>query len=155
MNYWLFKTEPDSFGIMDLARAPQQTTAWEGVRNYQARNFMRDEMKVGDLGFFYHSSCKQPGIIGIVEVVSEAYPDATAYDPQSQYFDPKSTREKPRWFLVDVQLKKIFPQLLPLSQLKEHKDLNEMVVLRKGNRLSITPISVKEWQTIINLQPSY
>lgn len=141
------KSEPDEFSVDDLASAPRRVTPWTGVRNYQARNFMRDVMRVGDLAFFYHSSCPEPGIAGIVEVASTAYPDATQFDPASPYYDPKATPEKPRWFNVDVRLK-CKTRFLPLKELKAHPELASMQVLKPGNRLSITPVTTREWDFI-------
>lgn len=150
MRYWLMKSEPDEFSIDDLARAPKQTTAWFGVRNYQARNYMRDDMRVGDRAFFYHSSCPEPGIAGIVEISRPSYPDATQFDPKSPYYDAKSSRDAPRWVHVDVKLvRKI--NLLPLQALRETPGLQEMVTLRRGNRLSITPVTASEWKIIERL----
>jgi predicted RNA-binding protein with PUA-like domain len=147
MRYWLMKSEPADVGIDDLADYPDQTVAWYGVRNYQARNFMRDQMKVGDGVLFYHSNCKEPGIAGIARVCSTAYPDATQFDRKNKYFDPKATREQPRWFNVDVQLvRKI--ALIPLDQLRQHPELEQMRTLQRGNRLSITPLTPEEWQFI-------
>lgn len=151
MKYWLFKSEPSEFSIDDLAKAPKQTTAWEGVRNYQARNFMRDDMKVGDLGLFYHSSCPEPGIAGVVEIISPAHADTSAFDPQSDYFDAKSREEKPIWYCVDVQLKQKFNGFISLRELKMNPKLETLLILRKGNRLSITPITRREWETILDL----
>ena len=145
MRYWLMKSEPDVFGVDDLARAPRKTTAWWGVRNYQARNFMRDDMRVGDLAFFYHSSCAQPGIAGIVRVSRRAYPDQTQFDPKSEYFDPKSTREEPRWVNVDVTLVRK-TRLLPIQELRTFPQVTQMRVLQRANRLSITPVSEAEWK---------
>jgi len=150
MRYWLMKSEPDEFSIDDLAKAPKQTTAWFGVRNYQARNFMRDDMRAGDRAFFYHSSCPEPGIAGIVEISRLAYPDATQFDPKSDYYDPKSTRDAPRWMNVDVRLVRKTP-LVGVQTLRETKGLQDMVTLRRGNRLSITPVTPAEWQIIENL----
>lgn len=147
MRYWLMKSEPDEFSIDDLAAAPHRITPWTGVRNYQARNFMRDSMRVGDLAFFYHSSCPEPGIAGIVEVASAAYPDATQFDPASPYYDPKATPEKPRWFNVDVKFKRK-TRFLPLKALKGYPELASMQVLKPGNRLSITPVTAREWNFI-------
>jgi len=141
------KSEPDEFSIDDLARAPGKRNAWTGVRNYQARNFMRDGMKVGDLVFFYHSSCPQPGIAGIASVACAAYPDETQFDPKSKYYDPKATRDKPRWVHVDVKLVRKLP-LIPLAELRTHKALEDMVLLQRGSRLSITPVSDKHWKYI-------
>lgn len=152
MKYWLMKSEPSTFAIDDLEKAPNQITSWEGVRNYQARNFMRDDMKVGDQAFFYHSSCKTPGIVGTVKIIKEAYPDDTAHDPESKYFDPKSTTEKPRWFMVDIQLVEKFPTTLNLQTLKQQSDLQNLLILRPGNRLSITPVTQKEWNAIHALE---
>jgi predicted RNA-binding protein with PUA-like domain len=150
MRYWLMKSEPDEFSIDDLAKAPKQTTAWFGVRNYQARNFMRDDMRAGDRAFFYHSSCPEPGIAGIVEISRLAYPDATQFDPKSDYYDPKSTRDAPRWMNVDVRLVRKTP-LVGVQTLRETKGLQDMVTLRRGNRLSITPVTPAEWKIIEKL----
>ena len=150
MRYWLMKSEPDEFSIDDLAKAPKQTTAWFGVRNYQARNFMRDDMRAGDRAFFYHSSCPEPGIAGIVEISRLAYPDATQFDPKSDYYDPKSTRDAPRWMNVDVRLVRKTP-LVSVQALRETKGLQDMVTLRRGNRLSITPVTPAEWKIIEKL----
>ena len=150
MRYWLMKSEPDEFSIDDLAKAPKQTTAWFGVRNYQARNFMRDDMRAGDRAFFYHSSCPEPGIAGIVEISRLAYPDATQFDPKSDYYDPKSTRDAPRWMNVDVRLVRK-TSLVGVQTLRETKGLQDMVTLRRGNRLSITPVTPAEWKIIENL----
>lgn len=151
MRYWLFKSEPDAFSIDDLKSAPKKTEHWDGVRNYQARNMMRDEIKKGDQVLFYHSNCKPPGIVGIAEVVKEAYPDHTAWDLDSKYYDPKSTPENPRWFMVDIKFKEKFPRMISLDELKEQSKLHDMLILRKGNRLSITPVTDKEWKTIVKL----
>jgi predicted RNA-binding protein with PUA-like domain len=148
MNYWLMKTEPTCFSIDDLAKAPHQTTCWDGVRNYQARNFMRDQMCVGDLVFFYHSNCSVPGIAGIAEVVREAYPDHTAFDPLSEHPDLTSSIEHPRWFMVDVRLVEKFEKIIPLVMLKHYPELADMLLLRKGNRLSVLPVSEKQWNFI-------
>ncbi len=147
MRYWLMKSEPSDVGIDDLADMPNQTVAWYGVRNYQARNFMRDQMQVGDGVLFYHSNCKEPGIAGIARVSSTAYPDATQFDKRSKYFDPKATQETPRWFNVDVQLvKKI--ALISLDELRQHPELENLRTLQRGNRLSITPLDPTEWRFI-------
>ncbi len=151
MKYWLMKSEPSCFSIDDLYRAPKQTTSWDGVRNYQARNFMRDDMNVGDLVFYYHSNCQPPGIAGIAEVVRTAYPDFTAWDPESEHPDPKSTPEHPRWFMVDIQFKKKFSEFLSLDELKFYSELSKMLLLRKGNRLSVLPVTQDEWQFICEL----
>jgi predicted RNA-binding protein with PUA-like domain len=150
MRYWLMKSEPDEFSIDDLAAAPGKSVAWFGVRNYQARNFMRDQMKVGDLVFFYHSSCPQPGIAGLASVSKLAYPDATQFQKNSKYFDPKATSQSPRWFNVDVTLKKK-TRLVSLEELHRHPALANMRVLQRGNRLSITPVDPAEWEYILAL----
>ena len=150
MRYWLMKSEPDEMSIDDLAKLPKQTTAWFGVRNYQARNYMRDGMRVGDRAFFYHSSCPEPGIAGIVEVSALAYPDATQFERKSPYFDPKATREAPRWFNVDVKLVEK-TRLVSIAEMREAAALADMVTLRKGNRLSITPVTAKEWAAVLKL----
>ena len=152
MNYWLMKSEPTAFGIDDLKNMPDQTEHWDGVRNYQARNMMRDQMKVGDQVFFYHSNCKVPGIVGIMEVVRESYPDHTAFDPQSKYFDPKSSPEKPRWFMVDIKYIRHSRRVIPLTELKDCEPLENMQLVRRGNRLSIHPVSVDEWNIILRLE---
>lgn len=146
-RYWLMKSEPSECSIDDLSRAPRQTVPWVGVRNYQARNFMRDEMQVGDGVLFYHSSCPQPGIAGMAEVSRTAYPDATQFDPTSPYFDPKSLRDAPRWLHVDVKLR-AKARLITLDELRQHAKLASMRVLQRGNRLSITPVSPEEWRFI-------
>ena len=147
MRYWLMKSEPDELSIDDLVRAPRKTTPWFGVRNYQARNFMRDEMRTGDRVLFYHSSCAEPGIAGIAEVVSKAYPDATQFDRKSPYFDPKATRAAPRWFNVDVKYVRK-TRIVGLPELRRHSALADMRVLARGNRLSITPVEPGEWAFI-------
>lgn len=147
MRYWLMKSEPSDVGIDDLVQAPTQHFPWFGVRNFQARNFMRDDMRVGDLAFFYHSSCAQPGIAGIVEIVQPAYPDATQFDPRSKYFDPKSTPENPRWQHVDVQLVRK-TRLVSLAELRSYPELAQMRLLARGNRLSILPVEPAEWAFI-------
>jgi predicted RNA-binding protein with PUA-like domain len=147
MRYWLMKSEPDEFSIDDLAAAPNRSTAWFGVRNYQARNFMRDQMQLGDLAFFYHSSCPEPGIAGIVRVSKLAYPDASQFDRKSPYYDPKSKREAPRWLNVDVTLVKK-TRLVPLAELRTQAPLAKMRMLQRANRLSVTPVDPKEWTYI-------
>src|SRR5690349_6687195 len=147
MQYWLMKSEPDEVSIDDVMAAPDKTVPWFGVRNYQARNFMRDAMQVGDGVLFYHSSCPEPGIAGIAEVSSTPYPDPTQFDPKSPYYDEKSTQETPRWTLVDVVFKKKI-KLIALAALREHPELADMRVLAKGNRLSITPVTEAEWAFI-------
>jgi predicted RNA-binding protein with PUA-like domain len=152
MNYWLMKSEPDAFGINDLYNKPNQTEHWDGVRNYQARNMMRDAMKLGDQVFFYHSNCEQPGIVGIMEVVKEGYPDFTAFDPDDAHFDPKSDPDKPRWMMVDVRFVKTLSRTISLRELKARPELVNMAVVRPGNRLSIMPVSADEWQFILGLE---
>jgi predicted RNA-binding protein with PUA-like domain len=149
-RYWLMKSEPDEFSIDDLAKSPRKTGPWTGVRNYQARNFMRDGMRVGDGVLFYHSSCPEPGIAGLAEVASAAYPDATQFDPKSKYYDAKSTRENPRWMHVDVKFVKK-TRLLGLDEMRAVPALEDMVTLRRGNRLSITPVTPAEWKAILKL----
>jgi len=148
MRYWLMKSEPSVVGIDDVLAMPNQTVDWWGVRNYQARNFMRDQMKVGDGVFFYHSSCPEPGIAGLAEVAKLAYPDRTQFDSTSQYFDPKSTPENPRWVNVDVRILKK-TRLIGLDELRAHPQLTNMRVLQRGNRLSITPVDPAEWDFIV------
>lgn len=154
MNYWLMKSEPTTFGIDNLIKTPKQTDHWEGVRNYQARNFMRDNMKMHDKAFFYHSNCEVPGIVGIVEIVQESHPDLTALDINSKYYDPKSTRENPRWAMVSVKFLEKFKNTIPLSLLKTYSELKNMTLLKPGNRLSITPVTEKEWDFILSLKNS-
>ena len=149
-RYWLMKSEPDEFSIDDLVAAPSQSTPWVGVRNYQARNFMRDDMRVGDRAFFYHSSCPEPGIAGVVEIARLAYPDQTQFDPKSVYYDPKSPRDAPRWVHVDVKLVRK-TRLVTLPLLRATPRLEDMVVLRRGNRLSITPVTPAEWKIVEKL----
>ncbi len=149
MNYWLMKSEPDVFGIDHLKAMPNKTEHWDGVRNYQARNMMRDEMKKGDLVFFYHSNCSEPGIVGIMQVVKDGYPDFTSWNPESKYYDPKSSEENPRWFMVDIKFKRKLKRTITLTELKQHPGLEEMPLVRRGNRLSIMPVSKKEWDLIL------
>lgn len=151
MKYWLMKSEPDVFSFGDLKKRPKKTEPWNGVRNYQARNFMRDEMEVGDLILFYHSSCEIPGVAGIARVNSKAYPDETQFDKKSEYFDPKATPENPRWFLVDVSFEMDLKQHVSLEELKKHKKLEEMRLLQRGNRLSILPVTREEFDYIKKL----
>ena len=148
MRYWLMKSEPSDVSIDDLAAMPKQSVAWYGVRNYQARNFMRDQMKAGDKVLFYHSSCAEPGIVGLAEVSVLAYPDATQFDPKNKYFDPKATPETPRWFNVDVRLVKK-TRLMPLAEIRNYPELANMRILQKGNRLSITPVDPAEYAFIV------
>jgi predicted RNA-binding protein with PUA-like domain len=150
MRYWLMKSEPSDVSIDDLSSLPEKTIAWYGVRNYQARNFMRDQMSVGDPVFFYHSSCSEPGIAGIAEVCKLAYPDSTQFDPTSKYFDPKATSQNPRWFNVEVKfIKKT--RLVGIKELRSYPDLSSLRILQTGNRLSITPVDPSEWQFIMGI----
>lgn len=150
-QYWLMKSEPSCFSIDDLQQCPGQTSPWDGVRNYQARNFMRNDMRIGDLVFFYHSNCNPPGIVGIAEVASHAYPDETAFDPNSEHPDPTSTRDNPRWYLVDIRFVKKFKSIISLDSLKQHPELSHMQLLRKGNRLSVLPVEKSDWDYITTL----
>ena len=154
MNYWLLKSEPDSFSIDALGKAPNQTTAWDGVRNFQARNMLRDSMKKGDLAFFYHSSCDVPGIAGIVSVVREGYPDVTAFDPKHHHYDADSNKEAPRWFVVDLKLKRKLKRVITLDELRKYADkkLKDFVLLRRGNRLSVMPVSKQDWDFVLGLE---
>ena len=151
-NYWLMKSEPGEFSIDDLRALPSKTEPWDGVRNYQARNMMRDEMKPGDKAFFYHSACEEPGIVGIVKIAGKPYPDPTAFDPEDKHFDPKSDRDHPRWFLVDVKFVRKLKRTISLSELKEHDALAEMVLVRRGNRLSVMPVRESDWDYILDLE---
>jgi predicted RNA-binding protein with PUA-like domain len=153
MAFWLMKSEPDEFSIDDLAAAPKKTSAWFGVRNYQARNYMRDHMKVGDGVLFYHSSCEVPGIAGIAAVASKPRPDDSQFDRRSEYFDAKSKREAPRWSLVDVKFVEK-TRLMPLEEMRNHAQLAGMVTLKRGNRLSITPVTPAEWRAVLKLLKS-
>ena len=150
MKHWLMKSEPDEMSIDDLAKLPRKTSPWTGVRNYTARNFMRDAMSVGDLAFFYHSSCPEPGVAGIVKVASAAHPDPTQFDAKSDYYDPKSTRENPRWMCVDVAFVEK-TRLVPIAEMRAAKALDKMVTLQRGNRLSITPVTEGEWEAVLKL----
>lgn len=150
MQYWLMKSEPDVFSIDDLKARGTKGAHWDGVRNYQARNFMR-EMQKGDQAFFYHSNCDLPGIVGVMKVIREAYPDHTAFDPEDPHFDPKSDAAKPRWFMVDVAFVERFPRTAGLAELRENTALQEMLVIRRGNRLSVTPVTQKEWNAILKM----
>ncbi len=149
-QYWLFKAEPHIYGIDHLAAAPNKTGRWDGIRNYQARNFLRDQVKLGDEVFIYHSSCKNVGIVGTAEVVKAAYPDPTQFNPESDYYDPKSTPENPRWVSVDIQLTKVFPRLIPLAEIKAQSELEGMVLV-KQSRLSTQPVTGDEWEAILQL----
>jgi predicted RNA-binding protein with PUA-like domain len=154
MNYWLMKSEPETFGIDMLAAAPKKTSAWDGVRNYQARNMLRDSMKKGDEAFFYHSSCAVPGIVGIIGIVKEGYPDETAFDPKHPYYDGGSRRDAPRWYVVDVKLIRKFKHVITLDRLRAHSHgaLADMKILQRGNRLSVTPVTKTEWDFILTLE---
>ncbi len=154
MSYWLMKSEPGEFGIDDLVASPGRTTYWDGVRNYQARNFMRNDMQPGDRAFFYHSSCPEPGIAGIVRIASEAYPDHTAFDPTDKHYDPRSDPNDPRWFMVDIELERKLERLIALAELRAFADgeLDGLLLLRRGNRLSITPVSEAHWDFILGLE---
>ncbi|MEO8809218.1 MAG: EVE domain-containing protein [Rhodanobacter sp.] len=149
MNYWLMKSEPEGFSIDDLKRKKREP--WDGVRNYQARNFMRDGMRPGDKVFFYHSNCAVPGIVGIAEVATDAYPDPSQFDPKSKYFDPGSLRDKPRWMLVEVEFVKKLKRTISLDELKDHEAISGMALLRKGNRLSVMPVDAAHWKYILTL----
>ncbi|OZB61802.1 MAG: EVE domain-containing protein [Lysobacterales bacterium 14-68-21] len=150
MAHWLMKSEPDTFSIDDLAERGREP--WDGVRNYQARNFMRDGMRVGDGVFFYHSNCAEPGIVGLAEVVSDAYPDPSQFDPKSDYFDPGASRDNPRWMLVDVGFVRRLKRTITLRELQALPALAEMPLVRKGNRLSVMPVTASEWKTILGLE---
>jgi predicted RNA-binding protein with PUA-like domain len=152
MNYWLMKSEPDVFSIDDLKNAPRGTEPWDGVRNYQARNMMRDDMKAGDLAFFYHSNCKEPGIAGIMEIVRDGYPDSTAFDPTEEYFDPNSDPARPRWYCVDVRHVRKLKRTITLSELKSHPKLAGLPLLRRGNRLSVMSVGRTQWEQILALE---
>ncbi len=153
MRYWLMKTEPDTFGIDDLAAAPRSTASWDGVRNYQARNMIRDDMKLNDQAFLYHSGTEAPGIVAVMEIVKEGYPDKTAFDRKDHHFDPQSDPAKPRWFMVDVRLKRRLARIVTLEELRKHavKELRGMVLLRPGNRLSVMPVDAAHWKFILAL----
>jgi len=150
MNHWLMKSEPDAFSIDELKRRKREP--WDGVRNYQARNFMRDGMRRGDPVFFYHSNCAEPGIVGIAKVASDAYPDPSQFDPESKYFDPASSRDKPRWVLVDVAFVRKLKRTITLKELQAQPALAEMALVRKGNRLSVMPVRTDEWEAILALE---
>ena len=154
MNHWLFKSEPDTFGVDTLAKSPKQTAAWDGVRNYQARNMLRDSVKKGDLAFFYHSSCEVPGIAGIISITRGGYPDATAFDPKHHHYDADSKQDSPRWYVVDVKLVRKLKRVITLDELRAHaeKKLKDFVLLRRGNRLSVMPVTNKDWDFILTLE---
>ena len=152
MKHWLMKSEPSTFGIEDLARAPRRRSRWDGVRNYQVRNMIRDEIRKGDLAFFYHSSCEVPGIYGVARIVRESYPDPTAFDPRHAHFDPKSDPEAPTWFMVDVELVRRLETPITLEKLKANaRAIGDLVVLKRGNRLSITPVTPTQWRKVLAL----
>ena len=154
MKYWLLKSEPDEYSIDDLANEPRKTTHWDGVRNYQARNMMRDDMKRGDRIFFYHSNCQPPGIVGIARVARKAYPDHTAFDPDDKHFDPKSDPDNPRWFMVDVAFVRKLKRKITLEELRKYADthLQDFALLRRGNRLSVMPVAEEHWKFISSLE---
>lgn len=149
MNYWLMKSEPDVFSIDTLKT--KKKSGWDGVRNYQARNFMRDDMKIGDMVLFYHSSCDVPGVAGLARVSKESHPDPSQFDPKSEYYDPKATKENPRWFMVEVEFVEKFNDVITLHQIKSIKALENMPLVQKGSRLSINPVSAPEYKTILKL----
>jgi len=151
MQYWLMKSEPDTFSIDALCRRPGGTEHWDGVRNYQARNMMRDQMRLGDQVFFYHSNCAEPGIVGIMEVAREGYADFLAFDPKDPHFDPQSTPDNPRWFMVDVKYVRHLPRTITLRELKEKAELTDLALVRRGNRLSIMPVTEAQWNFILSL----
>jgi len=153
MNYWLIKSEPEEFSIDDLKNAPGKKEHWDGIRNYQARNFIRDDMSKGDLAFFYHSNCKTPGIVGLCEIVSDAYPDHTQFDPDSRYYDAGSSPDNPRWLMRDVKYRRKTKRLISLTELKEQgEQLEDFALIRRGNRLSIMPVSEAHWNYILSLE---
>jgi predicted RNA-binding protein with PUA-like domain len=154
INYWLMKSEPNTYSINDLKTQPNQTDYWDGIRNYQARNMLRDQMKIGDQAFFYHSNCAEPGIVGIMEIIQEGYVDSTAFDPKEQYFDPKSNPENPRWYQVDVKFIRDLQRNISLRELKTYADtaLQGMPLVRKGNRLSTMPVTTDQWNFILGLE---
>jgi len=151
-RHWLMKSEPNAFSIDTLTKKPNQTEHWDGVRNYQARNLLRDQLQVGDLAFFYHSNCETPGIVGIMEVVRAGYSDHTAFDPRSNHFDPQSDPSKPRWFMVDVKYVRHTRRIISLAELKQHDALENMPLVQKGNRLSISPVTDAQWEYILRLE---
>ena len=151
MKYWLMKSEPDVYGIDHLRAEKRKTDRWDGIRNYRARNFIRDEMKKGDLAFFYHSNCEEPAIVGLIEIVGEGYPDHTAFLSNEKYFDAKSDPDNPRWFMVDVRFKKKFKKPVSLKALKGERSLAQMRLVQRGNRLSILPVAAKEWKHILKM----
>ena len=150
MAFWLMKSEPDAYSIDDLKRDKREP--WDGIRNYQARNMMRDDMRVGDKVFFYHSNCKEPGVVGIMKIASKPYPDPTQFDPDAKYYDAKSDPENPRWILVDVSFVKKLKRTITLAEIKAHPELSDMVLTRKGNRLSIMPVTEDEWEIVLGME---
>lgn len=152
MNYWLMKSEPSEFSIDDLAARPKRTEHWDGVRNYQARNMMRDDMKRGDQVLFYHSNCAEPGVVGIAKIVREAYPDHTAFDPDDPHYDPKSDPDNPRWLMVDVQFVRKLKRTISLSELKSCDQIADMPLVRRGNRLSVMPVTKQQWDFILGME---
>ncbi len=151
MNFWLFKSEPDKYSIEDLKNEPEHTACWDGIRNYQARNFLRDEVKIGDMVLYYHSRCEPPGVVGLAKVVKEAYPDDTAWDPKADYYDPKSKPENPTWVMVDVQWVANFPNFVSLADLKANPALEGMRVIMRGQRLSIQPVDKAHFQAVLKM----
>jgi predicted RNA-binding protein with PUA-like domain len=152
MSFWLMKSEPEAFSIDDLASRPDRIEPWDGVRNYQARNLLRDRMQAGDRAFFYHSNCSEPGIVGLMRIVRPAYPDDTAFDPSSPYFDPSGDPANPRWYRVDVRFERKLRRVIRLAELKIHPQLANLALVRKGNRLSVLPVSEAEWNFILSLE---
>lgn len=150
MGYWLMKSEPDAYSIDDLER--DGVEPWDGIRNYQVRNMFRDDMKVGDKALFYHSSCKVPGVVGTMKIVSEAYPDPTQFDPESKYYDPKSDPENPRWLLVDVEFERKLERPIPLTEIKAQSGLDGFLLTKRGNRLSVFPVEKKHWDRVLGLE---
>jgi predicted RNA-binding protein with PUA-like domain len=150
-KYWLFKSDPATFGLEELERSPRRETSWDGVRNYQARNFLRDEVRVGDRVLFYHSQVKSPAVVGTARVVRAGYPDPTQFDPRHAGHDPRASEEQPRWYAVDIRLERRLPRPVELSQLRRTPGLEEMILLRKGSRLSIQPLTTEEWKTVLLL----
>jgi predicted RNA-binding protein with PUA-like domain len=152
MKYWLMKSEPGEFSIDDLERKPDRTDYWDGVRNYQARNMLRDDMKIGDQAFFYHSNCAEPGIAGIIEICRGGYPDFTAFDPKNKHFDPKSKKDNPQWFMVDIRFVRKLKRVVSLDELKQQQELSDLALIRRGNRLSVMPVTEKQWNFILSLE---
>lgn len=151
-NYWLMKSEPDMFGIDDLRKRPKQREHWDGVRNYQVRNMLRDDFRVGDQAFFYHSSCKEPGIVGVINIVRAGYPDHSALNPEGEHYDPKHTLETPRWYMVDVEFERAFKRVVTLEEMKQCPELQDFAVVQRGSRLSILPVTAAQWKFILSLE---